>query len=331
MKKIFKLLPFLFLFLACEQGVIFHDIALEIELEEPNVIGNVNSIVRLGNNLYTQNGNIYRKPLKSVRGWTKITAPGRVIALASNESDLYALTAEQVDDDGYIHDYQVYALVSGGGNWVEVSGASIEVNSETDKTSMVALFDNGVIGDNAGSTGRNAYIRIEGVVKQVTGSTMGATVSGSGVSTTTIAAARALGVDYFSNTRSFCSDDTLLYSIRDGKVKTSTTNADDSWKDSGVSISDDTMLIFADDILLAGTLTGLQQVSLDSTTKEPTSTSDLPSNAEATTGEKEISAIGYFSTFDNEAIYAGAYEQYSTSITSGLWGYYPSRGNWNFE
>ncbi len=325
MKKIIKLIPFLLLFLliACEQGIIFHDIALEIELEEPNILGNVNSIVKLNGMLYTQNGNIYNKGLTQERGWTKMSAPGRVTALASNATHLYALTAEQTDDEGEAHAYTVWASVDGTGNWTKVTGAA-SVNT-------IVLFDNGVLGDADDSTDRKAYVRIEGEVKELIGTVMGSAITTHGADSSTVAAARSNGNDYFSNTRAFCSTGTKLYSVINDVIHSSSTNTAEAptWDDLEVSITDATVMVYADDKLYIGTSLGLEQVSLDAS-GDPSQATNLPSNAEATTGEKEISALGYFSSFGNNAIYAGATERYSL-IGNGLWGYYPSRGNWNFE
>ncbi len=318
MKNILKFIPILLLFVACSQEPIFWAIAQEIELEEPNVIGNINSIVKLKGNLYTQNGNVYKKDLNTIRGWTKIDAPGRVVALASDDNYLYALVAGQTDDEGLTHAYSLHASNGGNGNWAKIKESS----------SAIVLFDNGVIGDDVNTTGRNAYARIDGTVYLLSGTT---TTEQASTGENAVAAANLGGTDHFSNTRAFCSDGTdTLYSVRDGKVKTSSTNADDSWVDFSVSITDATVMVYAKDRLYVGTEEGLEQVTLDAEGGNPTSVSNLDSNAEATTGDMQITSIGYFDDTDGNAIYAGAIEQYSTN-DNGLWGYYPSRGNWNFE
>ncbi len=323
MKQRILLTLLLFIFFAsCSQEPIFYDISREIKLEEPNVLGNVNSIVKLKDHLYTQNGNIYKKGLKEQRAWNEISNPGRTVALASDANHLYALVAGQVDDDGEVHSYQLYVLIDGLGSWKTVAGAS---------SSSIVLFDNGVVGDSTTTSGRRAYIRIAEEVKQLSGDTLGATTTANGAGKETVAAAALGGTDYFSNTRSFCSDGiNTLYSIRDDKVSTSPSNLDDSWTDSDVSISDATIMVYALDKLYVGTSIGIEQVQLKAEGDVPDTKSNLPSNAEATTGELIITTLAFFQSVDDNTIYAGAIEQLGTKYNA-LWAYYPSRGNWNFE
>ncbi len=331
MKKILRFLPLVLLFLACEQGIIFHDIALEIELEEANVIGNINSIVKLQGNLYTQNGNVYAKALNTERGWEKINAPERIIALSSDDKNLYALKAGQTDDDGNNHTYQAYVLLDGTGAWKEVVGTKVETITEEGEIheNVIALFDNAVIGDATTTDGRNAYIRINEKVFLLDGESLGAEQTANGAGAETVAAANIASGDYFSNSRAFCSNGTdTLYTVSDETVEFSSDTT--TWETSSVSVSDATVMIYASDKIYVGTKEGLEQITTFDANKKPTSISNLGANAEATTGEKEILSIGYFGDYDGNAIYAGAIEQYSTN-DNGLWGFYPSRNNWNFE
>ena len=125
---------------SCSQQPIFWAIEQEIELAEPSIKGNVYSVVRCGNDLYAANGNVYRKPLKSVRGWKKISPPPKsAVYLASSSTHVYALSAHK-------NDCQVYVL--DGNTWKKVSGAS----GNADK---LVIFDNGGKKDE-----RSAYVRV---------------------------------------------------------------------------------------------------------------------------------------------------------------------------
>ncbi len=331
MTKFLKFIPFLLLLLSCSQEPMFYAITQEIELEEPNVIGNANSIVKLKGDLYTQNGNVYKKPVGTVRGWVQITAPGGVVALASDEVNLYALTANQTDDEGYAHTYQVYVLVNGNGDWQKISGVSKDIVTEEGAVyvNAIALFDNGVVGESDNTTNRAAYVRIDSTVKKLNGTSATDLTTQPTNASSIIAAANLGGKDCFSSTRSFCSNGTdTLYSVIDGNVKTSSNNVD--WIDSAVGVTDATVMEYATDKLYVGTSLGLQQIMLNAVGGTPSSVTNLGSNAEATTGEKEITEVAFFGSVDNDAIYAGAIEQYNTR-NNGLWGYYPARGNWNLE
>ena len=83
--------------------------------------------------------------------------------------------------------------------------------------------------------------------------------------------------------------------------------------------------------LIAGTKKGLEEIKLDGS-KKPTSAGNLESNAEAAFGESEIFCVAVFHSTDgsNHTTYAGAGKA-SLSKYNALWGYYPSRGNWNYE
>ena len=301
---------------SCSQLPIFWAIEQEIKLAEPAIKGNVYSVVRCGNDLYAANGNVYRKPRKSERGWEKIPSPPKFAAyLASSNSYVYALGTDK-------NDCQVYVL--NGNTWQEVSGASGKANE-------VVIFDNGVIR----ATGRNAYVRVNGKVFLLNGASLGAEKTGTnGAGANTKAAAAGSSVDYFSDKRVFCSDGARLYSVADdGKtIKWGTTNANLS--NTPVQTSEIITCLVCDSVngrLIAGTKKGLEEIKLDGS-KKPTSASNLESNAEAAFGESEIFCVAVFHSNDgsNHTTYTGAGKA-SASKHNALWAYYPLRGNWNYE
>ena len=300
---------------SCSQLPIFWAIEQEIKLAEPAMKGNVYSVVRCGNDLYAANGNVYKKPLKSVRGWKKIsTPPNGAEYLASSNTHVYALSAHE-------NNCQVYAF--DGNTWQEVSGTS-------GKADEVVIFDNGVIG----STGRNAYVRVGGNVYKLlpTGKSATAEPPTNGAGANTKAVAAGSSGDYFSDKRAFCSDGAKLYSVADdGKtVKWGTTNA--NLTNTSVQTSEVITCLVCDapnSRLIAGTKKGLEEIKLDGS-KKPISAGILESNAEAAFGESEIFCVASFDNADDNAIYAGTGKA-SASKHNALWAYYPSRGNWNYE
>ena len=303
---------------SCSQQPIFWAIEQEIKLAEPTIKGNVYSVVRCGDYLYAANGNVYRKHRTSERGWEKIPSPPKSTAyLASSSTHVYALGTDK-------NDCQVYVL--NGNTWQEVSGASGKANE-------VVIFDNGVIH----APGRNAYVRVGGTVKPLNGTTtlpLPSWAATNGAGANTKAAAAGSSGDYFSDTRAFCSDGSKLYSVADdGKtIKWGTTNAD--LANTPVQTAETITCLVCDSVngrLIAGTKKGLEEIKLDGS-KKPTSAGNLESNAEAAFGESEIFCVAVFHSTDgsNHTTYAGAGKA-SLSKYNALWGYYPSRGNWNYE
>ena len=304
---------------SCSQLPIFWAIEQEIKLAEPAIKGNVYSVVRCGDYLYAANGNVYRKHRTSERGWEKISAPPNGAEyLASSNTHVYALSAHE-------NDCQVYSYNPLTNTWQEVSDAS-------GKADEVVIFDNGVSG-----AGRLAYVRVGGNVYKLlpTGKATTAEPATNGAGANTKAAAAGSSGDYFSNTRAFCSDDSgsNLYSVADdGKtIKHGATFA--ALTNTSVQTSETiTCLVYmfdgTDPYLIAGTKKGLEKIVLSSGI--PQSAGILGSNAEAAFGESEIFCVAFFRDGSNYAIYAGTGKA-SASKHNALWGYYPSRGNWNYE
>lgn len=301
---------------SCSQQPIFWAIEQEIELAEPSIKGNVYSVVRCGNYLYAANGNVYRKSLKSVRGWIEFPKPeeGRTTHLASDGTNLYALNAQTSSGTT---NYQVWVSPTASGSWQKISGAS---------GSDVVIFDNGDV---------NAYVRVNENVKTLNGTTTLAPPSWAatnGAGAKTVAAVRFGSEDYFSDTRAFCArGSTNLYKAAD---KTISYSSNGTTYTPSVNTSEKiTCLIHVqdgtDERLIAGTKKGLEQIILDGS-GVPKSAGILGSNAEAAFGESEIFCVAFFRDGSNYAIYTGTGKA-SASKHNALWGYYPSRGNWNYE
>ncbi len=114
-KPRFQILSILFIltafFCSCS-GVIFDDIREEVELEDAQISGDVNSIVRFGDYIFLQNGNIWKKKAdsESAHGWTQVSKPSAsadytyVNRLAADSKYLYAQMTilNENSDDGEI-------------------------------------------------------------------------------------------------------------------------------------------------------------------------------------------------------------------------------------
>lgn len=94
-KYIFPLLLVLFAFACKNELTIFEQINEETKLEEAEIKGSVNSIVKFKEKLYATDGNIYSKNIDVVRGWGATAGPGgNIYKLASNKTNLYALNEQ---------------------------------------------------------------------------------------------------------------------------------------------------------------------------------------------------------------------------------------------
>lgn len=109
-------------------GVIFDSIRDEVKLEDAQISGDVNSIVRFGDKIYIQNGNIWRKDAasESAHGWSRAGKPDAgadylyVNALAADSTYIYAQMTllNENNDDGEIQSKgsQIY-YSSDGDKW----------------------------------------------------------------------------------------------------------------------------------------------------------------------------------------------------------------------
>ncbi len=148
-KYIFPLLLVLFAFACKNELTIFEQINEETKLEEAEIKGSVNSIVKFKEKLYATDGNIYSKNIGVVRGWGATAGPGgNIYKLASNETNLYALNEQGL------------FTTTDGSAWkkVDVSGTI---------SSIETIFDNGLdaayIHGTAKGTSETSYFKLEGI------------------------------------------------------------------------------------------------------------------------------------------------------------------------
>lgn len=311
--KIISVLLFLFTILSftgCSQDVMFYDIAREVKLVNPEIIGNVYSIVACDGKLYVQNGNIYEKSSPaSSRGWSKIDKPegsGSIIRLAADSSYLYAMNTERT----------VWAKSSGSSTWTQI------------ETEATTIFDNQKVGDSDFSTlQRCAYI-VKGTsclllngTESPSSSPASGFLFGSDIEDIrTIVPVEASY--YWSCVPHICSIGSNLYAI-DGTTLKYSTDIGTTWTPVSVSGTPTCLCTYGTDKLLVGTSSGYQIFTIDAS-GAPTNGRDSSTNAESAFGTREIITIKAFGT----SVYAAVVSE-NTSEYSKLWGYFNSV--WNYE
>ena len=153
-KYIFPLLLVLFAFACKNELTIFEQINEETKLEEAEIKGSVNSIVKFKEKLYATDGNIYSKNIDVVRGWGATAGPGgNIYKLASNGTNLYALNEQGL------------FTTTDGSAWNKVDV------SET-ISSIKTIFDNGrdaaYIHGTAKGASETSYFKLEGTTANPT-------------------------------------------------------------------------------------------------------------------------------------------------------------------
>jgi len=153
-KYIFPLLLVLFAFACKNELTIFEQINEETKLEEAEIKGSVNSIVKLKDKLYATDGNIYSKNIDVVRGWGATAGPGgNIHKLAANETNLYALNEQGL------------FTTTDGSVWNKV-----DVSEKI--SSIKTIFDNGFdtayIHGTAKGASETSYFKLEGTTANPT-------------------------------------------------------------------------------------------------------------------------------------------------------------------
>ena len=153
-KYIFPLLLVLFAFACKNELTIFEQINEETKLEEAEIKGSVNSIVKLKDKLYATDGNIYSKNIDVVRGWGATAGPGgNIHKLAANETNLYALNEQGL------------FTTTDGSVWNKV-----DVSEKI--SSIKTIFDNGrdaaYIHGTAKGASETSYFKLEGITANPT-------------------------------------------------------------------------------------------------------------------------------------------------------------------
>lgn len=310
--------------ISCSQEVIFYDIAHEVKLVNPEINGNITSLVPLGGKLYVQNGDIYEKAVPSVaHGWKRIAKPagsGNIVRIASDDAYLYAMDVVIGSDDNPA--FSVWARSSTGTTWTKIAD------------NVKTLFDNQVSATDLTTAGRVAYITDGDGVKQLSGTAAPSLISAPDVFQRTgnndyIKAAAYTGTaTVFSSNAAICVSGSNLYSIDyDAKTVKYSTDGGASWAEGG-KVDDYAKCIcaYGTDKLLVGTANGYQICTIDGS-GVPSKGANAPeeTNAESLIGNKR--QVIMIKSFGN-SIYAGIVSD-TRSDYSKLWGWFGA--SWNYE
>lgn len=375
MKKLFfRMLfavPFVLMLVASCSDPIFSSIRDEVELEDADVSGAIYSIVRYKNDLYTQNGKIYKKLEENILSshcWNEFDRPPvsatypYVNKLAADSEYLYAqvskINSDDMEGENITAGSEIWCW--NGEEWLQLtlteSGA--ETATTTFTKNMAILFCTNAV-QNAH---RVAYLNYNNKIYKLSGTTATLLENQSEETTsnnTIIPYYKARNCAYFNGSIYFTSesaiitdetpskDATCMYRIEDDeKIYYKTASTDWAlWKDIDYTIY---ALAFTSGneensaTVLAGTSTGLWVLTVaadgtyggDYTGGFKNTTSTLSSYYRIfTTLVVDPSKTLYESTIYASADYAGSSSSSSASTKNrGMWSYLGStRTSWNRE
>lgn len=351
-KILYTLLLIISIFtISCTNEPIFYNIAKEVSLLDSVITGNVYSMVEQGDFIYATNGKIFVKGknqevTETQNPWKVVEKPaGKITRLASTDTHLYALST--LDPINGSDTYAIYVTSNLLGNtkptWtkVEVSNAKTIFNNEAPP-----------------STGKLKayYSTIEGIYELIDGeaSSTNLKTEKNIISTKTDedekSASCAVKAAYietddttlFSDDSSFCSDRKNTFYKVDEKLIKYSTDKGETWTSVTPDISDSQSACYyehnGNSWIYVGTAPydgpGLQVVNLDNN-NIPTTTVSEPVGQNVASCLDDTQVIGLYPfPYNTGKLYAASVIIFSTSALSNdnqLWGYYPSRNNWNRE
>jgi hypothetical protein len=264
------------LFAACKIEPIFYAIEKEVPLEKAIIKGNLYAMTEFKGKLYAASGSLYEKNINEERGWKAVSAPGFIIRVASDESNLYVLT----------EDKKLYMKEETGG-WREITGIS-----------PIELFDN-----KASDTAKTAYVTTSEDLYSLNDKN---TSKISGGDKSSKAAVYDGEKTIFSNTVLIASGTHGVYTMDGNKIKYGT-------ETSSIEVSGAKSMALYNDSLLIGTTSGIVLVNLDATTGAPTAKGTMfGGNVESSIAMLEIKTLYSF----GDAIYAFAVDKTTSKKTN---------------
>lgn len=342
MKKIFLATAFsvaaLFLAGSCHDPI-FYMISQEV-VQEEGLQGDINSMVKFGDNLYVANGKIYKKTAtpSSTTGrengqWSESSTSGIkgfVFFLATDSSNIYALSYEFASDNEKSLNLpaaiRLYAS-SDASSWTQVDISSLTGSGDaSDSFGQVAarIFDN---------KGSSAYIRLfNGETPTVY------KLNGIGIPTSSSAPSDTLGAagDQFWKSPAVCKKDSTYYfaynskTLYYGSSTSATTHVD-------LDCDDIQSIAATSDYLLLGTRKGIARVKLLDDGEPDSKTTDFANNAQSlVTGIVPMVFVldpskpeGQTDEYASMTVGGTLSSSPDTFDENGLYAYYPSRSVWN--
>lgn len=373
MKKFF--LPFVsilfFLVTSCND-VIFDDIRKEVALEDADISGGaVNCIVRFNDDLYTQNGNIYKKDatLQSAHSWTRCEKPNPpadykfVNKLAADNTCIYAqvtLVNEDSEDEELKSTGNQIWYSTDGNNWqgpitfTTSTGETITTFPPQsyyyyytiDKPTARLFCTNSIEKSN-----RKAFVNYRGELFTLNGTSSVTGIEATGSTSDVVSATpSSLTVDcvslggtvYYSSTHGVTTNETTaspgdtVYYAKNGRLYYGNGT---SWSSVPTTNSFVYALGVTNNYIYLGTADGIMHQELSAWI--PGSLADFKTNADsALSPYYEIHNVLVMNPENDEldtVIYGTSTFSGLTSNTSaktkncGLWSFIPSRGSWNRE
>lgn len=280
------------LFAACKIEPIFYAIEKEVPLEKAIIKGNLYAMTEFKGKLYAASGSLYVKDINEERGWKAVSAPGFIIRVASDNTNLYVLTKDK----------KLYTKTKTSG-WGKISDIS-----------PIELFDN------KASTNKTAYVTTsEGLFSLDGENNPDTEVKTNGASKSSKAAVHDGTETVFSDTVLIASGENAVYTMDGNKLVFDDTS-------SNIEVSDAQSMAVYNDSLLIGTTSGIVLVNLDDAGRPTGKGSMLGENIESSIAMLEIKTLYAF----ENAVYAFAVDK-TTSKKTNTWGYYKDRPNWNVE
>ena len=316
------------LFSACSDPI-FYEIRKEVELEDAEVSGSINSMTRFKNYIFVQNGKLYRKSASSTsaHGWTEITRPPTsadyvyVNKVAADSNYLY-VQVTKIDED----EMEGTTVSSGCEIWCSASGDGTDwqlctpYGSGTYYSSRAILFGN----NDATAANRKAYVSILGNVNklyQLNGTEASVSSSGSYESRSCAGS----GPEFHTGWASVASADGTKIYYSDGSSVRGAASFSVGYTIYSLAVTSDRLLV--------GCRDGLRIYSLDGATDYTSSFANTESTLSEDYEVRSVLVADPSKPLSETVVYASSdYTDSDQSYTNvGLWSYIPSRGSWNRE
>lgn len=334
---------FLFSFFSCNDAI-FSDIRNEVELDNAKISGPVLSIVRYKNNIFAVNGRVYYQSKSAAkRSWIEMPTnmTGIIYDLAADQSNLYACTLLFEDDnDGYNVPTTRTLWRYDGSSWSAIYSAAYSslvdfyvfcTNTPKD-ANRKAFFKYGSSVYGLNDTSENYMAELDSSSYTIFGSSI------SSVKSATMLNGEVILSIYRATTSNETEENkaTYVYTATGSVISYSTDGT--NWTTVSTDSDDILSIGFSQDYMLLGTDEGIQHVLISDNVPQ-SSTQDFNNNA--------ASALSSYYVIDSLLVVDPSKSEYTTPIFAstefdgsssstsatltnvGLWGYYPSKGEWN--